>query len=67
MILPHTGRALVEATPGRFAHHHPDPPRPAADIHLTRWSPARADAYAHDDRRQHWFRTLDRLGLGFDS
>ncbi|MGV9980767.1 hypothetical protein ACWDUH_24115 [Micromonospora wenchangensis] len=67
MILPHTGRALVEATPGRYAHHRPDLPRPAADVNLTRRSPARADAHAHDDRRQHWLRTLDRLGLGFDS
>ncbi|MBW4704971.1 MULTISPECIES: hypothetical protein [unclassified Micromonospora] len=67
MILPHTDRAFAEVTPGRYAHHRPDSPRPAADIHLTRWSPARADAYAHDDRHQHWLRTPDRLGLGFDS
>ncbi|SCF34610.1 Glycine/D-amino acid oxidase (deaminating) [Micromonospora matsumotoense] len=45
----------------------PFPPEPvrAAGIHLTRWSLARADA--HDGRRNHWLRTLDRLGLGFDS
>ncbi|WP_431923912.1 hypothetical protein [Micromonospora wenchangensis] len=67
MTLPHTGLALAEATSGRYAYHRPDLPRPAADINLIRRSPARADAYAHDDRRQHWLRTLDRLGLGFDS
>ncbi|WKU04279.1 hypothetical protein [Micromonospora sp. HUAS LYJ1] len=65
MILPRTGRALVEATPGRYAHHRPDPARPAADINLTHRSPARADA--HDDRRRYRLRTPDRPGLGFDS
>ncbi|MFJ8685714.1 hypothetical protein [Micromonospora wenchangensis] len=67
MTLPCTGRALAEATSGRYAYHRPDPARPAADINLTRRSTARAEAYAHDDRRQHWLRTFDRLGLGFDS
>ncbi|MEV1147149.1 FAD-binding oxidoreductase, partial [Micromonospora sp. NPDC049799] len=45
----------------------PFPPEPvrAAGIHLTRWSLARADA--RDGRRNLWLRTLDRLGLGFDS
>ncbi|MFI0792960.1 NAD(P)/FAD-dependent oxidoreductase [Micromonospora rubida] len=45
----------------------PFPPEPvrAAGIHLTRWSLARADA--HDGRRNLWLRTLDRLGLGFDT
>ncbi|KKK00007.1 FAD-binding oxidoreductase [Micromonospora sp. HK10] len=45
----------------------PFPPEPvrAAGIHLTRWSLARADA--HEGRRNLWLRTLDRLGLGFDS
>ena len=37
----------------------------SAGIQLTRWSLARADA--HDGRRNLWLRTLDRLGLGFDS
>lgn len=45
----------------------PFPPEPvrAAGIHLTRWSLARADV--HEGRRNLWLRTLDRLGLGFDS
>ncbi|MFC4148245.1 NAD(P)/FAD-dependent oxidoreductase [Micromonospora mangrovi] len=45
----------------------PFPPEPlrATGINLTRWSLARADA--HEGRRNLWLRTLDRLGLGFDS
>ncbi|PWR07718.1 FAD-dependent oxidoreductase [Micromonospora acroterricola] len=45
----------------------PFPPEPvrAIGINLTRWSLARADA--RDGRRDLWLRTLDRLGLGFDS
>jgi glycine/D-amino acid oxidase-like deaminating enzyme len=45
----------------------PFPPEPARSvgINLTRWSLARADA--HDGRRNLWLRTLDRLGMGFDS
>ncbi|WP_018787556.1 FAD-binding oxidoreductase [Micromonospora sp. CNB394] len=45
----------------------PIPPEPARSvgINLTRWSLARADA--RDGRRNLWLRTLDRLGLGFDS
>ncbi|MFG2065630.1 NAD(P)/FAD-dependent oxidoreductase [Micromonospora tulbaghiae] len=45
----------------------PFPPEPARSvgISLTRWSLARADA--RDGRRNLWLRTLDRLGLGFDS
>ncbi|CAL9407817.1 Gamma-glutamylputrescine oxidoreductase [Streptomyces sp. enrichment culture] len=45
----------------------PFPPEPFAwtGIALTKWSLARADA--HDGRRNLWLRTLDRLGLGFDS
>jgi glycine/D-amino acid oxidase-like deaminating enzyme len=45
----------------------PFPPEPAAwlGIQATRWSLARADE--HDGRRNTWLRTLDRLGLGFDS
>ncbi|AXB42735.1 NAD(P)/FAD-dependent oxidoreductase [Amycolatopsis albispora] len=45
----------------------PFPPEPIryAGIQLTRWSLARADrANGH---RNLWLRTLDRLGLGFDS
>ena len=45
----------------------PFPPEPFAwtGIALTKWSLARADA--HEGRRNLWLRTLDRLGLGFDS
>lgn len=45
----------------------PFPPEPFAwtGIALTKWSLARADA--HSGRRNLWLRTMDRLGLGFDS
>jgi glycine/D-amino acid oxidase-like deaminating enzyme len=45
----------------------PFPPEPLRTgvIQLTRWSIARADA--REGRRNLWLRTLDRLGLGFDS
>jgi len=45
----------------------PFPPEPVrwAGIELTRRALARADA--NDGRRGTWLRTLDRLGLGFDS
>ena len=45
----------------------PFPPEPlkSAGIQLTRWSIARADQ--SEGRRNLWLRTLDRLGLGFDS
>ena len=45
----------------------PFPPEPArwAAIHVTQRALARADARA--GRRGPWLRTLDRLGLGFDS
>ena len=45
----------------------PFPPEPLrwAGITMTRRSLARADA--RDGRRDLWLRTLDRLGLGFDS
>jgi glycine/D-amino acid oxidase-like deaminating enzyme len=45
----------------------PFPPEPvrAAGINLTRWSLARADE--NDGKRNLWLRTLDRVGLGFDS
>ncbi|MGY1807055.1 NAD(P)/FAD-dependent oxidoreductase [Blastococcus sp. SYSU D00669] len=44
----------------------PFPPEPLAfvGIQLTRWSLARADVTG---RRNVWLRTLDHLGLGFDS
>ena len=45
----------------------PFPPEPlrSLGIQLTRRSIARADA--KDGRRDLWLRSLDRLGLGFDS
>jgi hypothetical protein len=45
----------------------PFPPEPFAwtGIALTKWSLARADAQG--GRRNLWLRTMDRLGLGFDS
>ena len=45
----------------------PFPPEPARylGIQATRWSLERADK--HDGKRNAWLRTLDRLGLGFDS
>ncbi|MEV6492757.1 FAD-dependent oxidoreductase [Actinoplanes sp. NPDC051633] len=45
----------------------PFPPEPVRSgvIELTRWSIARADR--NEGRRNLWLRTLDRMGLGFDS
>ena len=45
----------------------PFPPEPFAyaGIEITRRSLARADR--NEGRRNIWLRTLDRLGLGFDS
>ncbi len=45
----------------------PFPPEPiaSAGIQLTRWSMDRADS--HEGRRNLWLRSLDALGLGFDS
>lgn len=45
----------------------PFPPEPAAwaGIGLTKWSLARADE--RGGRRNLWLRTMDRVGLGFDS
>jgi len=45
----------------------PFPPEPvrSAVIGLTQWSIGRADR--NEGRRNLWLRTLDRLGLGFDS
>lgn len=63
-----SGRA-TERTQLRFVRSRPlpFPPEPAryAGIQLTRWS---IDAADHNQgRRNPWLRTLDRLGLGFDS
>ena len=46
----------------------PFPPEPlrSAAIQLTRWSIGRAEADPEGDRNL-WLRTLDRVGLGFDS
>lgn len=56
-----TENAMVSSMPVPF------PPEPfrRAGIELTRWSLDRADQRA--GRRNLWLRTLDRLGLGFDS
>ncbi|MFI6901202.1 NAD(P)/FAD-dependent oxidoreductase [Nonomuraea sp. NPDC050394] len=45
----------------------PFPPEPVRSgvIQFTRWSIARADL--HQGKRNLWLRTLDRMGLGFDS
>ncbi|GII05641.1 NAD(P)/FAD-dependent oxidoreductase [Planobispora takensis] len=45
----------------------PFPPEPvrSAGIQMTRWSIAQADL--NQGRRNLWLRTLDRMGLGFDS
>ncbi|CAM5743608.1 FAD-dependent oxidoreductase [Streptomyces hirsutus] len=45
----------------------PFPPEPFAwtGIALTKWSLAHADT--HEGHRNLWLRTMDRLGLGFDS
>ena len=56
-----TSLAMMRTRPVLF------PPEPArsAVIQLTRASIARADS--SDGRRDLWLRTLDRLGLGYDS
>ena len=56
-----TRLAMVRSTPVPF------PPEPIAwlGINATRWSLAQADR--SEGRRNLWLRTLDRLGLGFDS
>ena len=56
-----TGLEMVRRKPLPF----PPEPLRSLGIQLTRWSIARADA--KDGRRNLWLRTLDRLGLGFDS
>ncbi|MFC0598214.1 NAD(P)/FAD-dependent oxidoreductase [Streptomyces palmae] len=56
-----TGLELVRRKPLPFP---PEPIR-SVGIGITRWSMARADR--DQGRRNLWLRTLDRLGLGFDS
>jgi hypothetical protein len=55
-----TELAMVRSKPLPF----PPEPLRSAGIILTRWSLARAD---RTGRRNPWLRTLDRLGMGFDS
>ncbi|WP_433384183.1 NAD(P)/FAD-dependent oxidoreductase [Actinoplanes sp. CA-142083] len=56
-----TSLKMVRAKPVPFP---PEPVRSGV-IQLTRWSIARADR--HQGRRNLWLRTLDAMGLGFDS
>lgn len=56
-----TSLKLVRTKPVPFP---PEPVRTGV-IQLTRWSIAQADR--HEGRRNLWLRTLDRVGLGFDS
>jgi hypothetical protein len=56
-----TGLGLVAGKPVPF----PPEPLRSGVIQLTRASLARADR--QEGRRDLWLRTLDRLGLGFDS
>ncbi|GAA2479466.1 NAD(P)/FAD-dependent oxidoreductase [Winogradskya humida] len=58
---PLTSLQLVRTKPVPFP---PEPVRSGV-IQLTRWSIAQADR--HDGRRNLWLRTLDKVGLGFDS
>ena len=60
---------LARASELKFVHRKPVPfpPEPLkwAGVQLTRWSIERADS--NHGKRNAWLRTLDRLGLGFDS
>ncbi len=56
-----TRLSMVGSTPLPF----PPEPLRGIGIDLTRWSLDRADRFG--GRRNLWLRTLDRLGLGFDS
>jgi glycine/D-amino acid oxidase-like deaminating enzyme len=60
----HTQRTRLRMVRTRPVPFPPEPLRTGV-IQLTRWSLVRADA--HEGRRNLWLRTLDRLGLGFDS
>ncbi|MGL5810498.1 MAG: NAD(P)/FAD-dependent oxidoreductase [Nocardioides sp.] len=68
VMLDHLARADTERTRLRMVREKPlpFPPEPArfAGITMTRWSLANAD---RSGSRNLWLRTLDRLGLGFDS
>jgi glycine/D-amino acid oxidase-like deaminating enzyme len=56
-----TELAMVRSKPVPF----PPEPLKSAGVQLTRWAITRADE--NQGRRNLWLRTLDRLGLGFDS
>ncbi len=60
-VTERTRLAMVRTKPVPFP---PEPLRYGV-IQLTRWSIAQADR--HQGRRNPWLRTLDRLGIGFDS
>jgi glycine/D-amino acid oxidase-like deaminating enzyme len=59
-----TERTRLEMVRGKPLPFPPEPVR-SIGIQLTRWSLDRADR--NGGRRNLWLRTLDRLGLGFDS
>jgi hypothetical protein len=59
-----TERLRLEMVRSKPMPFPPEPLRYGA-IQLTRWSIARADA--NNGKRNLWLRTLDKLGLGFDS
>ncbi|MEV5753130.1 FAD-dependent oxidoreductase [Actinoallomurus sp. NPDC052308] len=59
-----TERTRLEMVRSRPVPFPPEPLRYGV-IQLTRWSLARADQ--HQGRRNLWLRTLDHLGVGFDS
>jgi glycine/D-amino acid oxidase-like deaminating enzyme len=59
-----TGRTSLKMVRRKPVPFPPEPVRSGV-IQLTRWSLARADR--HEGRRNLWLRTLDAVGLGFDS
>ncbi len=61
MSTPRTRLEMVRRKPLPF----PPEPLAAAGINATRWSLDRADH--HEGRRNLWLKSLDALGLGFDS
>jgi glycine/D-amino acid oxidase-like deaminating enzyme len=60
----HTELTDLEMVRGRPVPFPPEPLRSGV-VQLTRWSLDQADK--HDGKRNPWLRTLDRLGLGFDT
>ncbi len=69
VMLDHLGGRRTERTELAMVRRKPIPfpPEPikSAGIQLTRWSISRADE--QQGKRNLWLRSLDRLGLGFDS